>query len=44
MVKEKADFIGTKVLADEILYDKDVPGAKEWNINGETAKIGVQKI
>ena len=44
VVKEKADFIGTKVLADEILYDRDVPGAKEWNINGETAKIGVQKI
>ncbi|MBR5970374.1 MAG: isoleucine--tRNA ligase [Lachnospiraceae bacterium] len=44
VLKKNADFIGNKVLADEILYDRDVPGAKEWDINGEKAKIGVEKI
>ena len=42
VVKANADFIGTKVLADEIIYDKDLDGAKEWDINGEKAKIGIQ--
>ena len=44
VVRKNADFIGTKVLADEILYDKDVKGAKEWDINGEKTMIGVEKI
>ncbi|MBQ9512840.1 MAG: isoleucine--tRNA ligase, partial [Lachnospiraceae bacterium] len=44
VVKKNADYIGTKVLADEILYDKDVKGAKDWDINGEKTRIGVEKV
>ena len=44
IVKKNADFIGNKVLADEIVYDKDLHGAKQWDINGEQTAIGVEKI
>ncbi|MCR4586263.1 MAG: isoleucine--tRNA ligase, partial [Lachnospiraceae bacterium] len=44
VVKKNADSISTKVLADEILYNEDVPGAKEMNINGEMVNIGVKKV
>ena len=29
---------------DEIVYDKDLHGAKQWDINGEQTAIGVEKI
>ena len=44
VVKKNADSIATKVLANEILYTEDVPGAKEMNINGENVNIGVKKV
>ncbi|MCR5119961.1 MAG: isoleucine--tRNA ligase [Lachnospiraceae bacterium] len=44
VVKKNADSIATKVLANEILYNEDVPGAKEMNINGENVNIGVKKL
>ena len=44
VVRKCEEAIGTKVLADNILYDKDLPGAKEWDINGEKVRIGVEKI
>ena len=44
VVKKNADSIASKVLANEILYNEDVPGAKEMNINGETVNIGVKKL
>ena len=43
IVKKNESSIAAKVLADEILYDKEAADAKEWSINGETVKIGVQK-
>ena len=43
VVKAKTDFIGTKVLADEIVYDKDFGNAREWDINGEKARIGIER-
>ena len=43
IVKKNESSIAAKVLADEILYDKETADAKEWSINGETVKIGVQK-
>ena len=36
--------ISEKVLADEIVTDKDLANTKEWNVNGEKVTIGVEKI
>lgn len=36
--------ISEKVLADEIVTDKDIANAREWNVNGEKVTIGVEKI
>ena len=44
IVKKNADSIQTKVLADELVYDRAVANAKEWNINGENVTIGVEKM
>ena len=43
VVKKNENAISVKVLADEIVYDADCDGAKEWNVNGEDVTIGVQK-
>lgn len=43
IVKKNAESIQTKVLADEIVYDRAVTNAKEWSINGENVTIGVEK-
>ena len=43
IVKKNAESICAKVLADEVIYDGTVANAKEWNINGETVTIGVEK-
>ena len=40
--QEKA-AIGPEVLADEIVTGKTAGYVKEWNINGETATLGVEK-
>ncbi len=37
------DSIASKVLADKVVYGSDVANAREWNINGETCVIGVEK-
>ena len=39
-----SDYIKSQVLADEIAFDKDCAASKEWNINGENVKLGVEKI
>ena len=44
IVKNNADAISTKVLANEIVYGSDVANAKEWDINGETVTVGVEKV
>ena len=44
VVKRNAAFIGGKVLADEIVYDRDAGSAKQWDINGEKTVIGVEKL
>ncbi|MCI9428619.1 MAG: isoleucine--tRNA ligase [Lachnospiraceae bacterium] len=43
VVKKNTESIQTKVLADDIVYDKSLKNAKEWNINGEIVTIGVEK-
>ncbi len=43
IVRKNTENIQTKVLAEEIVYDRAVTGAKEWNINGEKVTIGVEK-
>lgn len=44
VVKRNADSISKDVLADEILTDVNAEITKDWDINGEKAVIGVQKI
>jgi isoleucyl-tRNA synthetase len=43
IAKKNEKAIATKVLADGIEKDVTLDHEKEWNINGETIKIGVQK-
>ena len=43
IVRKNAESIQTKVLADEVVYDRAAENAKEWNINGENVTIGVEK-
>ncbi len=44
IVKKNKEAISTKVLAEEILYDTGLEGAKAWKVNGENVEIGVQKV
>ena len=44
IMAENKDFIKEEVLADNVLENTDFADAKEWNINGEKVKIGVEKI
>ncbi len=44
IMEENKDFIKEEVLADDVLSNTDFANAREWNINGEKVKIGVEKI
>ena len=44
IVSANQKAISEKVLADEIVTDKDLANAKEWNVNGEKVTIGVEKM
>ncbi len=44
IMTKNADFIKEEVLADEILTACENAASKEWSINGEKVKIGVEKI
>ena len=44
IMNKNADFIKDEVLADDIITASDCANSKEWNINGEKVKIGVEKI
>ncbi|HKM03311.1 MAG TPA: isoleucine--tRNA ligase [Lachnospiraceae bacterium] len=44
VVNNNAKAIAEKVLADAILIDQSFGISKEWNVNGETVIIGVEKI
>ena len=44
VVQTNETAIATKVLANEIVYDRNVANCKEWDINGENVTIGVEKI
>ena len=37
------EYIKSQVLADDIKLGEDCESSKEWNINGETVKLGVMK-
>ena len=44
VVQKNEKAIGEKVLADAFVYGEDnVPNAKNWNINGENATVGVAR-
>ena len=44
VVSKNASSIKEDVLADDINTNSDFANAKEWNINGEKVKIGVEKL
>ena len=41
---ENEAVIAGKVLAESIGTGEDLAVSKEWNVNGETVTIGIQKI
>ncbi len=44
VVQKNEKAIGEKVLADAFVYGEgSVPNAKDWNINGENATVGVER-
>ena len=44
IVKKNAEGIASDLLADEITFDTTLAFTKEWNINGETVTLSVEKI
>jgi len=44
VVEKNKDAIASKVLADAIVSGEKLAEEKEWNVNGETVVIGVQKL
>jgi len=44
IVHKNEKVIAGKVLAEEILSDTELAVSKEWNINGETAVISLEKV
>ena len=44
LVKRNEELIKSEVLADRAEYDSVKGFTKEWNINGESVKIGVEKL
>ena len=44
VLTRNADYVKDQVLAEEILTDTEGGNAKEWNINGETVTLGVERI
>ena len=42
--KNNGEYIKGQVLADEIRDCADCDNSKEWNINGETVRLGVEKV
>lgn len=44
IVRKNEELIKSEVLADEVGYDSVKGFTKEWNINGESVTIGVEKL
>ena len=44
LVKRNEEMIKSDVLADSVLYENVKGFIKEWNINGESVRMGVEKI
>ena len=44
VVMNNRDVIAEKVLADEFVSGQSLAVNKEWNVNGETVTIGVEKV
>ena len=44
IVEKNKSAIAAKVLADEIVSGDKLTEEKEWNVNGETVTIGIQKL
>ncbi len=44
LAKKNSESISTKVLAVELVMDSTCASSKEWNVNGETVTIGVERV
>lgn len=44
IVEKNKESISTKVLADAIVNEEELLINKEWNVNGETVTIGIEKM
>ena len=44
IMEKNAETIKDETLADEIVFDADYANSKEWNINGESVKLGVERL
>ena len=44
IVRKNEELIKSEVLADEVGYDSVKGFTKEWNINGESVTMGVEKL
>ncbi len=43
LISKNEQTVASKVLADEFVVNAECAGAKEWNVNGESVTIGVEK-
>ena len=43
IVKKNEESIATKVLADSFDFDAEYSVKKEWNVNGESVTISIEK-
>ena len=44
ILEKNRESVCTKVLAEELLQDREFAVSKEWNINGEKAVISLEKV
>ncbi len=44
VMQKNAETIKSETLAKEIIFESECENSKEWNINGEKVKLGVERI
>ena len=44
VVKKNFDEIKGEVLAKDVVFDTDFAAAKDWDLNGQAVKLGVEKL
>ncbi len=44
IIKKNFDVLKVEVLANDVVFDKETDNSKEWDLNGQMTKIGVQRV